>query len=259
MTSQTIKKINYKRLRTQSVSLNILLRIVLYGTLGVVVLMFILPYFIFHFKVQSTISDNQLRQYNQYAKDSQTKKIGPLDKKPPLSDNFQTISNGLASSINSKATMITTSLSLLLVIITILINIKSTRKNGFKSTFFEFLKIHRSNVDQLKANGKTGHKAFIVMYEELMEIIPLVQSANLTVKPAKVCEIAYLSFFWGVGPSSSMILKDYLASRYDFTEEALDHFITYLENCKFKRDEEIGALKNDKLRKLSLVCLLDGH
>ncbi|MFC3559512.1 putative phage abortive infection protein [Pedobacter jamesrossensis] len=256
--SEKVKKINYKRLRNRSVFLNVLYRILLYGTLGVFSA-FMLPYLFFHFKEQSTLSANLEREYNRYAENSRIKKVDPYSNKPLLSTNFITISNSLTSSINSKATMITTSLSVLLVVITILFNIKSARKNGFKSTFFEFLKIHRNNVDQIQTKGKTGHDAFIAMYEELMEVIPLVQSANLAIGPKQVYEIAYLSFFWGVGPSSSAILKDYLANRYNFTEEALDYFITYLQNCKVERDEQIGKQKNGNLSEKNVVCLLDGH
>jgi hypothetical protein len=235
------EKINYKRKRTWSENRYVLYRVVIIGTIvafisGAFLVLFVL------YKDQFGLLSKAVAEYDN-AKGSTGS------------------SNNLISSIGNNASLIITFLGVVLLIITLISQTTNAHKNGFKASFFEFLKLHRSNVEQMKTKGKSGHDAFIAMYQELMEIIPLVENEKLPLRsPKQVYAVAYLAFFWGVGPSSSVILKDSLKNNYKMPEENLNQLIHNLEGYKNKRDKEIENQSGIGTKeKKNLQCLLDGH
>lgn len=95
----------------------------------------------------------------------------------------------------------------------------------FESKFFSLLEIHRNNVNEM-AIGKTtiGRKAFVSMFNELKFIYYSVdwyyRTKYSTVLPNDkipkeiIYNIAYIVFFFGVGPNSSNIVIDLIGIKY---------------------------------------------
>jgi hypothetical protein len=238
------KKINYKRRRIWSLRIHTLYKTWTKLLIGALLLIGFVVLFMY-FNNQSRLLEPAQQQLTQKGKTSME------------NYNFAQYST-VSSSISGNATMVATALSIMLVIVSLINQTSSTRKNGFKQNFFEFLKLHRSNVDQISTKGKKGHDAFIAMYQELIEIIPVVENEKLSLAAKQVSGIAYLAFFWGLGPNASPILIDSLKNNYSLTDDQISGLIKKLEAHKQQRDDQIAAEKSTE-GKGNLYCILDGH
>lgn len=107
----------------------------------------------------------------------------------------------------------------LLSVVLLIINLKDQRKSSeilnFEAKYFELLRLHRDNVAELEVEGITGRKLFVMLIREfrlIHEITKRVASEkelNLTQK--ELVQITYYCLFFGTGPNSSRILKLSLA------------------------------------------------
>lgn len=86
----------------------------------------------------------------------------------------------------------------------------------FETRFFELIRLHRDNVQEITLKNQSGKKIFVLFIREYREIMKIVEKIfkedNLDKK--KIIEISYLTFFYGIGPNSTRILKGSL-SDYD--------------------------------------------
>ncbi|MCF6130890.1 putative phage abortive infection protein [Flavobacterium wongokense] len=131
---------------------------------------------------------------------------------------------------------------------------KDLRIERFENKFYELLKIHRDNVNEV-AIGQTltGRKAFISMFNELKFTYYVVNkfthfynslNRQHPINDDIAYNVSYLIFFFGIGKNSSMIVKDLLGEDYDEYFGAVERQISIYQlfweierDCK--RDLEI--------------------
>jgi len=102
---------------------------------------------------------------------------------------------------------------------------KDLQVERFENKFYEMLKIHRDNIDEITI-GKSlkGRKSFISMFNELKftyysvkKFTKYYNSLGIQdeIQEDVIYNVAYLIFFFGVGKNSSLIVKDILGSEYE--------------------------------------------
>ena len=99
-------------------------------------------------------------------------------------------------------------------------------KNHVEARFFELLKYHRENVAELGIDdGKFGQRVFVSMIREFRDAWKVVDNADPTYPQAQKLDLAYLAFYYGVGPNSSRILKAAVEKNHsaDLVKKVADH------------------------------------
>lgn len=87
----------------------------------------------------------------------------------------------------------------------------TNRRNIVESRFFEMLGYHRENVADLGIDdGKLGHRVFVSLIREFRDVWKIVDRADPEYPAARKLDLAYMAFYYGVGPNSTRILKDAL-------------------------------------------------
>src|SRR5690606_5079788 len=61
--------------------------------------------------------------------------------------------------------------SLALLLLTLQLQRRSSEKLAFEGKFFELVRLHRDNVSELRVQGVSGRKLFVVLIRELRAII----------------------------------------------------------------------------------------
>ncbi|QXP74710.1 putative phage abortive infection protein [Tenacibaculum sp. AHE15PA] len=89
----------------------------------------------------------------------------------------------------------------------------------FETRFFELIRLHRDNVQEITLKTQNGKKIFVLFIREFREIMKIVKDVfkNDKLEKKQIIEISYLAFFYGIGPNSTRILKNSL-SNYDKTK-----------------------------------------
>ncbi|MCW2260108.1 MULTISPECIES: putative phage abortive infection protein [Sphingobacterium] len=87
----------------------------------------------------------------------------------------------------------------------------------FENKFYEMLRVHRDNVDQISINNNvTGRKTFSRLFSELRFIYFYclndlkIHKNEIEIPAEKIYNIAYLIFFFGIGQTSSRLINDIL-------------------------------------------------
>jgi len=122
----------------------------------------------------------------------------------------------------------------------------------FETKYFELIKMHRENVNEMGLKDHLGKKIFVILIREFREIL------KITIKTAQKCDqnfeqkelfiISYHALFFGVGPNSSRMLKSSLTN---YDKNFVDEFEGALNNKETK-----NQVKND--RKLGYTPF-EGH
>lgn len=104
----------------------------------------------------------------------------------------------------------------------------------FENVYFELIKLHRENVAEMKVGEFVGRKVFVKMLREFREVLKFTKQAcetyNLT--SLQQIDIAYLTFYYGLGPNSTRILKSALAG---YPDEIISCLIEKISNEHLKR------------------------
>jgi hypothetical protein len=89
-------------------------------------------------------------------------------------------------------------------------NLANAQQN-FETKYFQLIKMHRDNVEEISVRGSCGRRVFVLMLRELrcaLEIIRrLAQTSGQTLTERQLQHIAYYCLFFGVGPNSSRMLR----------------------------------------------------
>lgn len=183
-------------------------------------------------------------------------------------DYYQFIKDS-ADLINDNTVLVLSCVGALGVIITLLFNFRESKKQNFRTNFFEYLRIHRENVQQIETRDKKGHDAFVDIYKELKFVFdrfPLEFSVGNIYR----LEWSYLFVFFGLGETSTPILKKYLQKHYPDLANEIDPIIlefsllksNYLTRNKGQTFKLFGHkvnFKKDVKNEYDLKCILDGH
>ncbi|MBM1108200.1 putative phage abortive infection protein [Aurantibacter crassamenti] len=83
----------------------------------------------------------------------------------------------------------------------------------FETRFFELIRLHRDNVQEITLKTQNGKKIFVLFIREFREIMKIVKDVfkNDKLEKKQIIEISYLAFFYGIGPNSTRILKNSLS------------------------------------------------
>lgn len=107
---------------------------------------------------------------------------------------------------------------------------KQTRKTVFETRFYTMLSIHRDNAKSIEVNKIIGGKVFVHMLDEMrffykaFEDYYLREFEVLSKEDEEIVyNMAYLTFFFGIGDKSTPMVKDLVGSKYeDFLEKSHD-------------------------------------
>lgn len=153
--------------------------------------------------------------------------------------------------------------------------ITTNEKTAFESRFFELLRYHRENVSEISiGSNRTGRRVFVSMIREFREALEVVDQScsevDATYQREKRVDLAYMAFYYGVGPNSSRVLRGSIGYH---PNSLVDFVIQKMENIqvqyRFNSDElnkpgiagsRIDWLKNETATLTRLpYCPFDGH
>lgn len=176
----------------------------------------------------------------------------------------------LKNNLHESATGIFENASLLIAIVgsvvvvsTFAFQLRESKKQNFRSNFFEYLKIHRENIVLVETRGKKGHDAFVDIYNELKYISTFVVPVNYKANSHQF-EWTYLLVFFGVGKNSSPVLSAYLKNKYpEYSLVEITSFIQYFEKKQREYAKHSKSCRyfwsRKRIEQPNLPCILDGH
>jgi hypothetical protein len=107
----------------------------------------------------------------------------------------------------------------------------------FETKYFDLIKLHRDNVAEIGIRDSYGKKVFVTLIREFRETLKITKricrECDIELKPEEHINLAYMTFFYGVGPNSSRILKKSLVG---FPEILIDKLLFELDH-EPKKDE----------------------
>lgn len=154
----------------------------------------------------------------------------------------------------------------------------SVARQNFESRFFGLLDYHRENVSEIGINEKTGRRVFVSLIREfrlVFETVNRVCDASNQYPRSKRLGLAYLAFYYGVGPNSTRIFRDVddslpadlvenlvkemgLIQEFARTEEA-DRTAKVDRQAKYGIDyNRLQGIYSDMRQRIS-YCPFDGH
>lgn len=123
----------------------------------------------------------------------------------------------------------------------------NSAKGQIESRFFELIKIHRENSNEITIKKESGKKIYLSLLREFyrtIEIVELVASRRKDeLSEPEIINISYLCFFFGaVGDSSEKVIKENL-KEYSDTNPAF--VIDLIKEFKKEQPQPIGTGKLD--------------
>jgi len=121
-------------------------------------------------------------------------------------------------------------ITLVLLFSTLKNQIKIFQIQQFESKYFEMIRFHRENVNEISIGKRKGRKIFLSLVREFKVILKETKNISILMKldydNKKLLDISYIIFFYGaVGPTSTEILKTTLENEPDeFVEELIKYF-----------------------------------
>ncbi|WP_223583081.1 putative phage abortive infection protein [Sphingobacterium sp. GVS05A] len=198
-----------------------------------------------------------------------TKSLSPKDViKYPLSEKFADSIKDSAEILSQNANLIIGIVTAFGIVFTLLFQLIESKKQNFRTNFFEYLKIHRENIQQIETRGKRGHDAFIDILNELNYVYTNFPS-NTNSYQAYRLEWSYLFVFFGLGRTSTPIVREYIQKKYPSFNNEVDQVINYLTDLKSKYTDHNFSSKinvlgytfsvRERNSEHNLKCILDGH
>jgi hypothetical protein len=155
-------------------------------------------------------------------------------------------------------------------------NQKATNEQQtFDTHFFELLKLHRENMAEIEIGGKCGRRAFVSLLREFRMIWELVgiecTKLELSCSTAFKIDLAYMAFYYGVGPNSTRVLlssiirklpgDEVLVRRLARRMQKAQRAYKGVENWKKRKQHQRRRKVLTKGYKLSrlVYCPYDGH
>ncbi|MVM29310.1 hypothetical protein GO755_04640 [Spirosoma sp. HMF4905] len=95
----------------------------------------------------------------------------------------------------------------------------STELQKFENKYYELIKLHRDNVDELILSHEKGKKIFVILLREFREALKIVKDINIkhqkTTDREVLIELAYMVLYYGTGPNSTRVLINSLPNHTD--------------------------------------------
>ncbi len=125
--------------------------------------------------------------------------------------------------------------SILLLIITIKDQRNYSEIQLFENRFFLLIDLHSKNVENIGISDFKGKKVFVLLIREFREILKIAKTIFIDFNQSDLINISYLALYFGLGPNSTRILKNYL-KKYD--EVLVKNFLHKLETEKLMIKEK---------------------
>ena len=107
---------------------------------------------------------------------------------------------------------------------------RTSELEKFETRFFELIRIHRDNVEEIALKDEPGKKVFVLLIREFRELFKIVKKIFLNqLTTQQIIEISYIAFFYGVGPNSSRLLRSSLS---EYPSENIDRLIKIMAETK---------------------------
>lgn len=136
-----------------------------------------------------------------------------------------------------------TLISVLLLYFTLRSQQKASGREKFENKFFGLIELHKNNVNEIELGTKSGKKTFVLMIREFRELLIIVKEVTrilkVQLKEKELINLTYMTFFYGIGPNSSRILK---ASLPNFDKTLIEIIIRIIEEKKTR--ESIKKKRN---------------
>jgi hypothetical protein len=88
---------------------------------------------------------------------------------------------------------------------------ETSQIEAFQNKYFELIKMHRDNVNEIGIGDEKGKKIFVLLLREYRSILNVVKEVagitSQTFTQEEMFVISYYALFFGVGPNSSRMLK----------------------------------------------------
>jgi hypothetical protein len=145
---------------------------------------------------------------------------------------------------------------------------KRMRIDLFENKLYTMLSIHRDNVNNMDLNTTKGRKVFLLMFNELRfiywmmkkfyEVSPDVASPKRNLSNDEIYQVAYLTFFFGIGENSTPLiedlggiaLKDFIANSHNYIHVQIAAWNN--ANSKFEIKTDTKTLIWDKSHTLGV-------
>jgi hypothetical protein len=112
----------------------------------------------------------------------------------------------------------------------------SQQLQSFESRFFELIKMHRDNVAEVELRATRGRRTFIKLYSELLAAVEVARDCatqhNIKVEQRGLLKLAYYCLFYGVGQTSSRMLRYALGDIDQVLIDCVDEKLQNDEVCK---------------------------
>jgi hypothetical protein len=116
----------------------------------------------------------------------------------------------------------------------------------FESKFFDLTKIHRDNVAEMELHNKVKRNVFVILRSEFQDIYEVVEDHLIKVADSDgliKADIAYMFLFFGVGISTSPMIKE-ITNKYQ-CQEAIAAIDEKLRLIQVASTQETKYLKNN--------------
>lgn len=126
-------------------------------------------------------------------------------------------------------------ISIVILILSLSSQKKSTQLQQFETKFLDLLKLHRENVSELRLNNKEQRNVFVILrneFQDLFEIVKEFYGDREDNKNKEKANITYLILFFGLGETSTPMVKS-LLSNYD--SQLIDDILEKVENYRKKK------------------------
>lgn len=129
---------------------------------------------------------------------------------------------------------------------------ETAEREKFENKFFLMLQLHRNNVSEIGIAKSIGRKVFVSMLREFREVLKITKNVcnefGISYPKGKIIELAYLAFYYGVGPNSSRVLRNVLT---DYPPQLVEQLLKTMDSKSAKSEVK-------KTRKFHYIPL-EGH
>ncbi|WP_396148528.1 putative phage abortive infection protein [Flavobacterium sp.] len=139
---------------------------------------------------------------------------------------------------------------------------KQFKIQQFESQFYEMIRLHRANIDEMDIASKIhGRKCFVRMFQEFkfiyLKLFEIYNSNDVykdKLKKKDLCEITYFVFFFGIGLNTEdIVLKLVKPSQEKITQDLIDKLIMIKQNWKENKSKTNSLLEKNECYNLIFI------
>jgi len=125
-------------------------------------------------------------------------------------------------------------ISIVILILSLSSQKKSSQLQQFENKFLDLLKLHRENVSELKLNNKEQRNVFVILRNEFQDLYDIVKNIYKDTEDDKnndKANITYIILFFGLGETSTPMVKSLLSN---YNQLLIDKIINKVETYRKK-------------------------